>query len=56
MGKLYSRPIKGEISCYRRNIRWIEVTNETMESSDAVKAICEALALISITPSHPKRI
>ena len=31
---------------YRHGIRWIEVTNETVKSAEAVKAICQALAII----------
>ena len=30
---------------YKAGIRWIEVTNETVKSAEAVRAICQALAL-----------
>ncbi len=40
---------------YKHRIRWIEVTNETVKSPMAVKAICQALAL-SVDSSHPERI
>jgi len=40
---------------YRHDIRWIEVTNETVTSSEAVRAICQALA-ISVGSSHPERV
>jgi hypothetical protein len=39
----------------KQKIPWIEVTNETVKSPTAVKAICQALAL-SIGSSHPERI
>jgi len=40
---------------YRAGIRWIEVTNETVKSAEAVRAICQALALC-VASSHPQRI
>ena len=40
---------------YKHDVRWIEVTNETVKSAAAVKAICQALA-ISVKSSHPERI
>ncbi len=40
---------------YRAGIRWIEVTNETVRSAMAVKAICQALAL-SVGSSRPERV
>ncbi len=40
---------------YRAGIRWIEVTNETVKSAMAVKAVCQALAL-SVGSSHPERV
>jgi len=40
---------------YSHDIRWIEVTNDTVKSSEAVKAICQPLAL-SARPSHPERV
>ena len=40
---------------YRVGTRWIEVTNETVKSAMAVKAVCQALAL-SVSSSHPERI
>jgi len=36
-------------------VRWVEVTNETVTSPDAVKAICQALAL-SVGATHPERL
>jgi len=36
-------------------VRWVEVTNETVTSPDAVKAICQALAL-SVGTSHSERV
>jgi hypothetical protein len=40
---------------YRVGIRWIEVTNETVRSAMAVKAVCQALAL-SVGSSRPERV
>ncbi len=40
---------------YREGIRWIEVTNETAKSPTAVKAVCQALAVL-VGSSHPERI
>ena len=40
---------------YRAGIRWIEVTNETVKSPEAVRAICQAVA-ISVKSSHPERV
>jgi hypothetical protein len=40
---------------YRVGIRWIEVTNETVKSATAVKAICQALSL-SVGSSRPERV
>ena len=40
---------------YKTGIRWIEVTNETVRSAMAVKAICQALAL-SVGSSRPERV
>ena len=40
---------------YTAGIRWIEVTNETVRSAMAVKAICQALAL-SVGSSRPERV
>jgi hypothetical protein len=40
---------------YGHNIRWIEITNETVKSHEAVRAICQALAIL-IESSHPERI
>jgi hypothetical protein len=39
----------------RAGIRWVEVTNETVKFSMAVKAICQALA-VSVGSSHPERV
>jgi hypothetical protein len=41
--------------CRRAGIRWVEVTNETVKSPEAVRAICQALAL-SVASSHPERV
>jgi hypothetical protein len=40
---------------YKHGVRWIEVTNETVKSAMAVKAICQALAL-SVGSSHAERV
>jgi hypothetical protein len=40
---------------YNHDIRWIEVTNETVKSPEAVRAICQALA-VSVKSSHPERV
>jgi predicted SPOUT superfamily RNA methylase MTH1 len=40
---------------YGHRIRWIEITNETVKSHDAVKAICQALSLL-VGSSHPERV
>jgi hypothetical protein len=40
---------------YKHDIRWIEVTNETVKSPEAVRAICQALT-VSVRPSHPERV
>ncbi len=40
---------------YKHDIRWIEVTNETVKSAAAVMAICQALAS-SVGSSDPERV
>ena len=40
---------------YSHHIRWIEITNETVKSHEAVRAICQALAML-VQPSHPERV
>ncbi len=40
---------------YKHDIRWIEVTNDTVKSAEAVKSICQALAL-SVGSSRLERI
>jgi hypothetical protein len=40
---------------YKHNIRWVQVTNETVRFAMAVKAICQALAM-SVDSSHPERV
>jgi hypothetical protein len=40
---------------YSHDVRWIEVTNEVVKSSEAVRAICQALAL-SVGSSHTGRL
>ena len=40
---------------YKTGIRWIEVTNETVKSAEAIRAICQALAL-SVGTSRPERV
>jgi len=39
----------------KAGVPWIEVANETVKSSTAFKAICQALALF-VGSSHPERI
>ena len=38
-----------------REVRWVEVTDETVRSPEAVKAVCQALAM-SVAASHPERV
>ena len=40
---------------YKHDIRWIEVANEVVKSAEAVRAICQALAL-SVGSPRPERI
>ncbi len=40
---------------YRHDVRWIEVSNEVVNSSEAVRAICQALAF-SVGSSHTVRL
>jgi 2-keto-3-deoxy-6-phosphogluconate aldolase len=40
---------------YNHGIRWIEITNETVKSNQAVRAICQAIAVL-VQPSHPERV
>jgi hypothetical protein len=55
-GKKSSIHDRSKVAFYnKQRIRWIEVTNETVKSPMAVKAICQALAL-SVGSSHPERI
>ncbi len=47
---------RNKVDFYNRaGIRWIEVTNETVRSPEAVKAVCQSLAL-SVGTSHPERV
>ena len=55
-GKKSSIHDRTKVDFYRRaGIRWVEVTNETVKSPEAVRAICQALA-ISTGSSHPERV
>jgi hypothetical protein len=55
-GKKSSIHGRTKVDFYRRaGIRWVEVTNETVRSAAAVKAICQALA-VPIGSSHPERV
>jgi hypothetical protein len=55
-GKKSSIHDRSKVDFYNRaGIRWTEVTNETVKSPMAVKAICQALAL-SVGSSRPERI
>jgi hypothetical protein len=40
---------------YRHGIHWVEVTNVTVKSDEAVRAICQALAAL-VDSSHPERV
>ena|GEM_PF-5384629 len=40
---------------YKQGIRWVEVTNGTVKSAEAVRAISQALAL-SVGSSRPERV
>ena len=47
---------KAKVDFYNRaGICWVEVTNEAARSQEAVKAICQALAL-SVGTSHPEKV
>jgi hypothetical protein len=51
-GKKSSIHDRMKVDFYRRaELHWVEVTNETMKSAMAVKAICQALA-VSVGASH----
>jgi hypothetical protein len=55
-GKKSSIHDRTKVDFYRRaGIRWVEVTNETVRSPMAVKAICQALA-VSVGASRPERV
>lgn len=55
-GKKSSIHDRSKVDFYNRaGIRWIEVTNETARSPEAVKAICQGLAL-SVGTSRPERV
>ncbi|MDV3278244.1 MAG: hypothetical protein LYZ69_07245 [Nitrososphaerales archaeon] len=55
-GKKSSIHDRAKVDFYNRaGVCWVEVTNETARSPDAVKAICQALAL-SVGSSHPERV
>ena len=46
-GKKSSIHDRAKVDFYNRaEVCWVEVTNETVSSPDAVKAICQALALL----------
>jgi hypothetical protein len=55
-GKKSSIHNRTKVYFYRRAaIRWVEVTNETVRSAVAVRAVCQALA-VSVGASHPERV
>ena len=55
-GKKSSIHDRAKVDFYNRaEVCWVEVTNETVSSPDAVKAICQALAL-SVGTSHSERV
>jgi predicted Zn finger-like uncharacterized protein len=55
-GKKSSIHGRTKVDFYRRaGIRWVEVTNETVRSPEAVRAICQALAML-VGTSHPERV
>ena len=55
-GKKSSIHDSAKVDFYNRaEVCWVEVTNETVTSPDAVKAICQALAL-SVGATHPERL
>jgi hypothetical protein len=55
-GKKSSIHDRSKVDFYTKHeIRWIEITNETVKSPTAVKAICQALTL-SVRSSHPERV
>jgi hypothetical protein len=55
-GKKSSIHGRTKVDFYRRaGIRWVEVTNETVKSPEAIRAICQALAA-SVGASHPERV
>ena len=55
-GKKSSIHDRAKVNFYNRaGIRWIEVTNETARLPEAVKAVCQALAM-SVGTSRPERV
>lgn len=55
-GKKSSIHDKTKVDFYNRaGVRWVEVTNETANSPDAVKAVCQALAL-SVGTTRPEKV
>lgn len=55
-GKKSSIHGRTKVDFYNKvGIRWIEITNGMTKSPEAVKAVCQALAL-SVGSSHPERI
>ncbi|MDV3278536.1 MAG: hypothetical protein LYZ69_08780 [Nitrososphaerales archaeon] len=55
-GKKSSIHDRPKVDFYNKaGIRWIEVNNETAKSAEAVRAICQALAL-SVGTSHLERV
>jgi hypothetical protein len=55
-GKKSSIHDRTKVDFYRRGgIRWVEVTNETVKSPEAVRAIGQALAM-SVVSSHEERV
>ena len=40
---------------YNHGIHWIEVTNETVKSAAAIRAICQVLSLV-VRSDHPERL
>ena len=55
-GKKSSIHDRAKVDFYNRaEVCWVEVTNETVISPAAVKAICQALAL-SVGTSHSERV
>ncbi len=55
-GKKSSIHDRAKVDFYNRaDVCWVEVANETVRLPDAVKAVCQALAL-SVGSAHPERV